>query len=109
MHVNPEQQGGSCSAPHSCPCTEQLPPVPDVVPVPLRETICGLPLALSLIETVPLSCPVTLGAKDTVIVQFVPDARVEPQLLFCSKLGLAAMLVMLNAAVPELVSVMVSG
>jgi len=77
--------------------------------VPLRETICGLPGALSLNEIVPLRLPEALGVKVTLIVQFAPDARVGPQLLVCPKFALAAILAMLSVAVPELVSVIGRG
>jgi hypothetical protein len=48
--------------------------------VPLRETVCGLPVALSAIETAPLRLPETPGVKVTPIAQFAPGARVGPQL-----------------------------
>lgn len=80
-----------------------------VVPVPLRETVCGLPVALSVIEIVPFKLPVVLGAKVTLIAQFAPDARAESQLLVSSKFALAAMFVMLSVAVPEFLSVIDSG
>jgi hypothetical protein len=73
--------------------------------VPLRETICGLPTALSVNETVPLTLPVVLGVRVTLIVQFAPTARVEPQLLVSAKFALAAILAIVSVAVPELVSV----
>jgi hypothetical protein len=79
------------------------------LPVPLRETVCGLPGALSVTETVPLRLPETLGVKVTLISQFAPDARVGPQLFVCPKFALAAILAMLSVAVPELVSVMGRG
>jgi hypothetical protein len=74
--------------------------------VPLRETVCGLAAALSVTESEPLRLPEVPGVKVTVIVQFAPDARVEPQLLVCPKFALAAILAMPSVAMPELVSVM---
>jgi hypothetical protein len=79
------------------------------VPVPLRETVCGLPAALSVNETVPVALPEMVGARVTLIMQFAPAASVEPQLLVCAKFALAAILVMVSVAVPELVSVMGRG
>jgi len=77
--------------------------------VPLRETVCGLPTALSEIVTVPFTLPVTLGARVTLIVQLAPAASVVPQLLVPAKFALAAILVMVSGAVPVLVSVMSRG
>ena len=73
--------------------------------MPLRETVCGLPDALSVTEIEPFKLPEPPGVKVTVMVQFAPGARVTPQLSDCAKFALAAMLVMLSVAVPELVSV----
>jgi hypothetical protein len=76
------------------------------VAVPLRETVCGLPGALSAIETVPFRLPVVVGENITLMVQFAPDARVEPQVLVSWKFALAAILEIVSVALPELVSVM---
>ena len=76
---NPAQQGDPGLGGHDCPCIEQLPVL--AVAVPVRETVCGLPGAVSAIETVPFRVPVVVGEKITLMVQFVPDARVEPQVL----------------------------
>jgi hypothetical protein len=103
VHVKPEQQSGSCGEPHSCPLDEQL--APDMVPVPLRRIVCGLPVALSVRVIVPLRVPGAVGLKVTLIVQFAPAARVKPQSFVSPKFALATMFVMLRVAVPELVSV----
>jgi len=50
--------------------------------------------------------PVVVGEKITLMVQFAPDARVEPQVLASWKFALAAILEIVNVALPELVSVM---
>ena len=50
-------------------------------PLPVSDTICGLPLASSVIETVPLRVPVDVGAKVTLIVQLELTLRLVPQLL----------------------------
>jgi hypothetical protein len=80
-----------------------------VVPVPVRETVCGLPLALSVIEMVPSSMPVVLGEKVTLMVQFDPVPTADPQLLVSAKFALAAISAMFSEAVPEFVSVTVRG
>ncbi len=80
-----------------------------VTAVPLRETVCGLPAALSVNVTVPFTLPVVSGARVTLIAQFAPAARVAPQLLVSAKFALAAILVIVSEAVPVLVRVMSSG
>jgi len=75
------------------------------VPVPLSETVCGLPVALSVTETVPLVLPVTVGAKLTLIVHELPASNVEAQLLVCEKPVLAEIPETVSVAVPLLVAV----
>ncbi len=58
-----------------------------VVPVPLSATVCGLPGALSVTESVPVTLPEVLGVRVTLIVQFAPDARVELQVVVSRKLA----------------------
>ena len=83
----------------------------DAAPVPERLTLCGLPVALSVRVTAAVRVPAAVGLKVTLIVQLAPAATLDPQLLVCAKsLALApetAMLVMLKAALPELVRVIV--
>ena len=50
-------------------------------PLPVRFTMCGLPLALSLIVTVPFCVPVDVGLNVTLMVQFAPAATEAPQVL----------------------------
>jgi hypothetical protein len=69
-------------------------------PVPLRETICGLPVALSTTESVPFKVPVLPGVKVTLTVQLAPDARMEPQLSVSPKLAVAVIPEMFSVAVP---------
>lgn len=45
------------------------------VPVPESATVCGLPLALSAIETVAARLPVALGVKVALMVQVPLTAR----------------------------------
>jgi hypothetical protein len=48
---------------------------PGAVPVPLRAIVCVPPEALSVIVTVPVRVPVTVGVKVTLIEHvFVPEA-----------------------------------
>ena len=75
------------------------------VPVPVSETVCGLPLALSVTETAPVREPVAVGVKITEIVHVPAAATVAPQVLVWLKSPLAAMLVIVSAADPVLVSV----
>src|SRR5271169_3413011 len=77
------------------------------VPVPVKLTVCGLPLALSVMVIVPGCEPVVVGVNVTLMVQFAPAATEAPQVLVCVYFALAAMLVMVSAAVPGLVSVTV--
>src|SRR5215467_1024308 len=43
-------------------------------PVPVNGAVCGLPLALSVIETEPVRVPVAVGLKVTLMVQLAPEA-----------------------------------
>ena len=83
--------------------------VPGATPVPDRVTICGLPLALSVTVIVPGWLPVAVGVNVTLMVQFAPAATDVPQVLLCAYCVLAAMLVMLSAVLPMLLSVTVCG
>jgi hypothetical protein len=71
-----------------------------VVPVPLRGTVCGLPGALSVTDRAPVALPAALGVKETVIAQFAPDARLEPQVSVSPKYAVAAMPAILRVVVP---------
>jgi len=48
-------------------------------PVPLKLTVCGVPLALSAMERDALSVPVAPGVNVTLIVQLAPAATLVPQ------------------------------
>ena len=50
-----------------------------VVPVPLRETVCGLPAALSVMLTAALRELLAVGLKVTLIVQLAAAASELPQ------------------------------
>src|SRR5205807_2157813 len=85
-----------------------------VVPEPLKATVCGLPLALSVMVTLALLEPVAVGENVTLIVQEAPAASVLELLghvLVWAKspalVPVRPMLLMVRAAVPLLVSVTV--
>ena len=74
------------------------------VPVPLSETVCGLPGALSVIDKVAVRGPPCVGLKVTLMVQGVPGATEPLQVLVWWKSAgsapVKAMLVILSATVP---------
>jgi hypothetical protein len=77
---------------------------PGDAPIPLRETVCGLPAASSVTESVPVALPAALGVKVTLIVQEPVGASVEPQLFVWAKPALAEIPAIVSVAVPLLVS-----
>ena len=86
-----------------------VPPV--AVPVPVKLTAWGLPVALSTTVTRAARPPLADGVKVTAIVQLVPAVTELPHVLVWAKslalVPVSAMLVILNAALPELVRVIV--
>ena len=74
------------------------------MPVPLRFTVCGLPLALSIIVRVPVALPLTMGWNVTLIVQFAAAANTAGQLFVCANGWLAVMLEMFRPALPVFVN-----
>jgi hypothetical protein len=56
-----------------------------VVPVPLKATVCGDPLALSAMLTFAFNAPDAVGSKVTVIAQLTPAATLAPHVLVCEK------------------------
>src|SRR5208282_3394267 len=50
------------------------------IPVPLSETPCGLPAALSVTESVAARAPLALGVNATLMVQLPPTASGAVQL-----------------------------
>ena len=80
------------------------------LPVPDRLTVCGLPGALSVNDSVPVRRPFCVGEKLTFTMQLLPAANVLPQAFFggtakSAKSPVVAMLEMLSVAVPVLVTV----
>lgn len=54
------------------------------MPVPDRDTLCGLVLALSVNESDPVRDPVVEGVNVTLIVQLADAASETPQLFDCA-------------------------
>ena len=82
------------------------------VPVPVSETVCGPPDALSVIVTEAVRLPVADGVNVTLMEQFAFTASVAllaGQVLVCAKslafVPVTAMLEIVRGAVPEFVSV----
>jgi hypothetical protein len=59
--------------------------VPELLPVPVRLKLCGLPVALSVTLTAAVRVPVAVGVKVTLIVQVPPAATLDPQELLWAK------------------------
>lgn len=76
------------------------------VPVPESDTVCGLPVALSVMLSEAARVPVAVGVNRIAIVQLPPAATEGPQVLISVKsVGFAPvnpMLAMLKAALPVL-------
>jgi hypothetical protein len=81
------------------------------VPVPERLTVCGLPLALSVMLTEAVRVPLAGGVKVTLIVQWAPAATELPHVLVSAKflllVPMTARLVILKVALPVLLRVTV--
>jgi hypothetical protein len=75
--------------------------------------VCGLPVALSLIETEPLRVPMAVGWNVMLIVQFAPTATELPHVFVWLKsdgfVPVIEMLLTVSVAVPVLVNVTVLG
>ncbi len=69
-------------------------------PVPVSETVCGLPVALSVMLSAPVLVPVAVGRNVTRMAQLAPAARLEPQVLVWEKSPLVLMLLMLSVVLP---------
>ena len=66
------------------------------VPVPVRDTVCGEPVALSVTPTEAVSAPGAFGEKLTVMTQELLAVRVAVQVLVCeNELTLAPVIEML--------------
>ena len=80
-------------------------------PVPLRETFCGLPAALSVILNAAMRVPDAVGLNLTLMLQLAPAANELPHVWVCAKsptlVPVTAMLVIVKEVVPTLVRVTV--
>src|SRR5436305_512601 len=76
-----------------------------VLPVPLRATLCGLPLAESVMVIAPVRVPDCVGVKLTEILQLAPALTLAGQLLVCAKSPLAATPLIVSVEPPLLVRV----
>lgn len=78
-------------------------------PVPLSDAVCGLPDALSVIVRLALRVPVADGENVTEAAHDAPAASVLPHVFVCAKSAAfepeTEMLEIVNAALPEFVSV----
>lgn len=78
-----------------------------VTPVPVSGIACGLLPALSTKVSEPKAPPAAVGLKVTLMVQILPAATGEPQVLVWAKGAVAVMEPIFSVAVPELVTVTV--
>jgi hypothetical protein len=74
-------------------------------PVPVRDAVCGLPVALSAMLRLPLRGPLAVGTKVMEIPQLATAATLVPQVLVCLKSPLTDTREMVRAAEPVFVSV----
>jgi hypothetical protein len=74
---------GELGLPISCAAKVRLPgdTARASLPLPLRLTVCGLPLALSLTDRTALCAPMLCGVKVTEIAQLAPAASELPHVL----------------------------
>jgi len=72
--------------------------------VPVRLTVCGLPLASSAAESVPVLTPTCVGLNVTETTQPAPGASVAAHVLVWAKLRDTAIAEIFNVAVPLLLS-----
>jgi hypothetical protein len=89
----------------------ETPGAEGAVPVPLSATVCGVPLALSAMESDAAKLAAEAGVNVTETVQLAPAASELPHVLVSAKsVGFAPVMVMLvivNAALPVFISVIV--
>lgn len=77
-------------------------------PVPTSDAFCGLFGASSVTLSVPVTLPSAVGVNVMLIVQFLPAAKVDPQVVAdTAKGGVAAMLLMVSVPVTAFVKVTV--
>jgi hypothetical protein len=76
-------------------------------PVPVKATLWGEPLALSVMVRAPVRLPAAVGVKVTEIAQFASAARLDSQVFVSAKSPDAMMELMESEADPEFVSITV--
>jgi hypothetical protein len=79
------------------------------VPCPLSVTTCGLPVALSVIESVPFTAPFDSGLNVTEIVHLAPTARDAVQVVVWANPPLGRIEVIETEVVPVFVTVTIFG
>jgi hypothetical protein len=72
--------------------------------IPDKDTVCGLPPPLSLMESRPMA-PGGLGNQLTVMVQDCPAPTLVPQLFVCEKGPVTVTPLMVSAVAPRFVRV----
>src|SRR5438270_2740368 len=75
-----------------------------VPPVPLKATVCGLPVAESVTAIEPVRVPFVVGVNVTEMLQLAPAFSVLAQLFVWAKSPLGAMLLMVSVEPPLLLS-----
>jgi hypothetical protein len=78
---------------------------PEVTPVPLNDTFCGLLVELLVTESTPVKLPAEVGWNSTAMLQFAPAASVEPQELLSENGAPTETLLIVSVDVLVLVSV----
>jgi hypothetical protein len=80
-------------------------------PVPVKAAVCGLPAALSVIDTEAVRVPAAVGLNVTLMEHLAPAVTEAPQVFVSAKSPLLvpviAMALMVKVVLPELVKVMV--
>lgn len=76
----------------------------EVIPMPVMETRCGLPGAVSVMVSVPVRVPVAVGLNETVISQVAWGAIVVMQLVDRVKSPLIVMFVTVREVLPTFVN-----
>ena len=80
--------------------------------MPVSEMLCGLPEALSVTDSEAFRTPVAVGLKVMLMVQLVPAATLEPQVLVSAKSPMFVPVMLIpeplkvSVALPVFVSVM---
>src|SRR5205807_2094251 len=79
-------------------------PAAGAIPLPLRATVCGLPLALSVTDSVPVRMPVAVGLKLTLMLQLAPLPKLALQSFTSLYRPAVAILLIFRVADPVLLN-----